>query len=282
MTPGLVRQNTSYQAQFDYPADLFGLKLERLVVEKHFNPEVGFMRRSNFRRSFAEVHYSPRPKSMPAVRQFTFEGSIDYIRTADSGSLESREQLVSFETEFADSGRFEADIVALYDRVDEPFEISNGKWMPPGSYHFRHVELAYTLGRQRQANGQILVRRGSFYDGTITVLEVNAARIEATPQLSIEPGISVNVVDRPAGSFTTRLTRSRATFTFTPRMFLSGLVQHNSENNRISANVRLRWEYRPGSELFAVYSEDRDRHAGGFAQPRNRGIAIKINRLLRY
>ncbi len=272
-TPGLMRQNTSYQAQFDYPADLLGLKAEQLVVEKHFNPEVGFMRRLNFRRSFAEVHFSPRPRSMRAVRQFTFEGSIDYIRTADTGSLESREQLFSFETEFSDSGRFEADIVALYDRVDEPFEIAKGVTLPPGSYHFRHVELAYTLGRQRQANGQFMVRRGSFYDGTITVVELSAARIEATAQLSIEPGISVNMVDHPAGSFTTRLSSCRATYTFTPRMFVTGLVQHNSENNRVSANVRLRWEYRPGSELFVVYSEDRDRHSlADFTQPRSRGV----------
>ncbi len=71
-------------------------------------------------------------------------------------------------------------------------------------------------------------------------------------------------------------------YTFTPRMFVSGLVQYNSSNDRVSANVRLRWEYHPGSELFVVYSEDRDTHLAGFAQPRNRGVAIKFNRLFRY
>lgn len=169
-TPGLTNKSSSYQAQFNYPKDLYGAKVEQLVVERHFNPEVGFLRRSNFRRTFAEVHYSLRPKSMPAVRQFTFEGDVDYIRTADTGKLESREQLFSFEAEFRDSSRIECDIVALYERLDDPFEIADGVAIPAGGHHFEHIELAYALGKQRKANGQVLLRKGSFYNGNITVL----------------------------------------------------------------------------------------------------------------
>jgi len=103
-----------------------------------------------------------------------------------------------------------------------------------------------------------------------------------TPRLSVEPTVSFNHVSLPEGTFTSKLARTRVSYTFTPRMFVSGLVQYNSSNDRVSANVRLRWEYHPGSELFIVYSEDRDTRLVGFAQPRNRGIAIKLNRLFRY
>jgi hypothetical protein len=65
-------------------------------------------------------------------------------------------------------------------------------------------------------------------------------------------------------------------------MFVSGLVQANAENHRLSTNVRLRWEYRPGSELYVVYSDERDTAPVALAQPRSRGIAIKMNRLFRY
>ena len=37
------------------------VSLDRLVVEKNFNPEVGFLRRENFRRSFAQGRFSPAP-----------------------------------------------------------------------------------------------------------------------------------------------------------------------------------------------------------------------------
>ena len=282
-TQGLSDRDTSYQLQFDYPSDVYGLRVEQLVVERNFKPEVGFVSRSNFSRSFAEARYSPRPgPSMPAVRQFTFEASLDYTRTADTGQLETREQLVSFESEFADSGRFEFDVVDVHERLDDQFDISRHVGIPAGSYDSRHIEVAYTVAKQRPVNGSLTFRVGSFYGGDIRTVEVAGARIEATPQLSIEPSLSYSSVSLPQGSFRTSVSRIRTTYTVTPRMFVSGLVQFNSENQRISSNVRMRWEYRPGSELFVVYSEDRDTVNVDFTPPRNRGVAIKVNRLLRY
>ena len=35
-------------------------------------------------------------------------------------------------------------------------------------------------------------------------------------------------------------------------------MQTKWNSDTISSNFRLRWEYTPGSELFVVYSEDRD------------------------
>jgi Domain of unknown function (DUF5916) len=281
-TRGVSGRDMSYQLQFDYPSDVYGLRIEQVVVERNFNPEVGFVSRSNFNRSFAEARYSPRPASMPAVRQFTFEASPDYTRTADTGQLETREQLVSVETEFADSGRFEFDVVDAHERLDEPFDISRNVSIPAGSYDWRHVEVAYTVAKQRPVNGSLMFRVGTFYGGNIKAVELSSARIEASPQLSIEPSLSFSTVTLPEGSFRTAVPRVRATYTLTPRMFVSGLVQFNSENDRVSTNVRMRWEYRPGSELFVVYSEDRDTYHAGFTQPRNRGVAIKLNYLLRY
>jgi hypothetical protein len=280
-TPGQPRHDASHQLQFDYPSDVYGLRVEQLVVERNFNPEVGFSRRGNFARSFVEARFSPRPASLPAVRQFTFEASLDYILTEDSGQLETRQQLVSFESEFADSGRFELDVVDGLERIDEPFDIA-GLTIPAGSYDSRHVELAYTIARQRRVNGSLLFRAGTFYGGDIRTLEVSGARVEASTRLSFEPSLSVTRVAVPAGRVTTSLVRSRLTLTFTPRMFVSGLVQANAENHRLSTNVRLRWEYRPGSELYVVYSDERDTAPVALAQPRSRGIAIKMNRLFRY
>ena len=39
-------------------------------------------------------------------------------------------------------------------------------------------------------------------------------------------------------------------------MFVSGIVQYNSTNASVGSNLRLRWEYAPGSELFVVYTDD--------------------------
>ena len=57
-------------------------------------------------------------------------------------------------------------------------------------------------------------------------------------------------------------------------MFISGLVQYASADNVFSSNLRFRWEYQPGSELFVVYTDERDTtvtRLPGLAQPRIRG-----------
>jgi hypothetical protein len=68
----------------------------------------------------------------------------------------------------------------------------------------------------------------------------------------------------------------------TPMMFVSALVQYNSGTDRVNANVRLRWEYQPGSELFVVYNEQRDTLAPGFPDLANRSLIVKLNRLFRF
>jgi hypothetical protein len=65
-------------------------------------------------------------------------------------------------------------------------------------------------------------------------------------------------------------------------MFVSGLVQYNSSNSSFSTNLRFRWEYRPGSELFFVYNEGRDTLRSGFPELQTRTFVIKANRLLRF
>jgi hypothetical protein len=81
--------------------------------------------------------------------------------------------------------------------------------------------------------------------------------------------------------------RARADYGFTPLMFLSALAQYSSADRAVSTNVRYRWEYAPGSELFLVYTDERGTD-DPMAPPtlvrglRNRAFVVKVNRLLRY
>ena len=61
-TTNLTGDNESYQGKFDWVPDRYGIQAEFLKVGKAFNPEVGFLRRTDFTRSFASARFSPRPK----------------------------------------------------------------------------------------------------------------------------------------------------------------------------------------------------------------------------
>jgi hypothetical protein len=154
--------------------------------------------------------------------------------------------------------------------------------LPIGGYEFSNFIATYVFGTQRRASGSVTVDLGNFYNGTKTTLAVSRGRMMTAARLSLEPTLSLNWVNLIQGRFQNRLVGSRVTFTATPLMFVSALLQYNSASNALSANVRLRWEYRPGSELFVVYNEQRDTLAQGFPDLSTRAFIVKINRLMRF
>src|SRR4030095_7550894 len=67
-TEGRDGDNLSYRGLFDYVGDKYGVQAERLVVEPNFLPEIGFVRRTDMRRNFGMLRYSPRPQAAPTLR----------------------------------------------------------------------------------------------------------------------------------------------------------------------------------------------------------------------
>jgi len=280
-------KDTSYQGTFEYAADRYGVKVDHLLVEDNFLPEVGFLRRDNFRRTYVTGRFSPRPQTIESVRQFSLEGSIDYILTADRNHLETRQNIVAFQTEFESSDRLTFTATDNYELLVRPFvPPGSGFSIPVGGYSFSDALASYSIGQQRRINGTVGVRRGAYFDGDLTSVELSQGRIAVLPQMSVEPTVSFNWIDTPYGAFQTNLAVTRVNYAFNPRMFFSGLLQYNSASNSFGSNLRLRWEYSPGSELFVVYTDDRD-VTGGLRPDRgwdlrNRGFVVKFNRLFRF
>ena len=278
---GKEGNDLSYRGFFDYNADRYGLQVERLDVQPNFLPELGFLRRTDFRRNFALARFSPRPTSVPHVRKVTAQASLAY--TTNTGSrLDTREQVGTVQTEFTNSDVAAVSYTDTFDRLVRPFAIAPGIRIPPGAYNFHTTQLSYTGGQQRRYSGAVVYEFGPFYSGNRTSIALNAARLEVTPQLSVEPGLSANWVDLAEGSFTATVFRSRVTYTMTPRMFVSGIVQYNSTSTAVGSNIRFRWEYRPGSELFVVYTDEYNTDPIAASDPlRSRALVIKFNRLFR-
>ena len=286
-TAGAGNDDHSYRAELDYWGDRYGLQLERLVVGNDFNPEVGFLRREDFERSFGAFRFSPRPASIASIRKFSWEGRFDYI-TSRENVLETRQAQALFGIEFENSDQFAVEYTRSYEFLREPFRIAPDVAIDAGGYDFQDVRAALDLGRQRKFSGRLAVQHGSFYSGNKTTVEfglgggISSGRLELTPRFSLEPGVSLNRIDLREGRFTTTLVTTRTSFTFTPLMFVSALLQYNSAVNTASANLRFRWEYQPGSELFVVYNEQRDTLNPRFPRLENRAFVVKVNRLFRF
>ncbi|HDL19114.1 MAG TPA: hypothetical protein ENH29_08670, partial [Bacteroidetes bacterium] len=64
------RNNFAGNTGFNYESDLWKYSANILDIQKDFNPEMGFIRRTDIRRTQGKASYSPRPSFSKAIRQF--------------------------------------------------------------------------------------------------------------------------------------------------------------------------------------------------------------------
>lgn len=277
---GSANDRSSYRANLNWNADLTGLQLEHMFLGSQFNPEIGFLRRSAFRRNYAQARFSPRPARWRTVRKFYYEGSYDYFEDRD-GRPESREAQGAYRMELSNGDQWAVEYSRAFENLAAEFQVTPGVVVPTGEYRFQQTKLLYTSSPQRPISGTLTLTYGGFYGGTLRELTWRG-RLEFGPRFYAEPTVSLNRFATPFGDGDANIVSSRLTYTLTPRMFASALVQYQSASKAISTNARFRWEYQPGSELFVVYSDGRNTTGPGFPELDNRSLVVKVTKLFRF
>jgi hypothetical protein len=279
-TPDRTGDDSSYRGRFDYNADKYGLQAEYLTVGADFDPQVGFLRRTAFKRSFGSARYSPRP-SWRGIRKVYYEASVDYI-TDPQQRPESKSLQASYSMDLDNGDTWSLEGTRAYERLVRPFQAGKNVSVPIGEYTFDQLRGTYTLGPQRPVSGSITAARGGYYGGELTEVTWRG-RVELSRQFYTEPTLSWNHIDVPQGGANSNLFSTRATYTLSPRMFVSALVQYQTRVDSVTTNARFRWEYLPGSELFIVYSDGRTTlDSQGFPDLQNRSFVVKVTRLMRW
>ena len=272
-------QAASYMGQFRYDTDLIDVEVQRLYLGGDFNPGMGFIRRRDFTKNGGSFLFAPRPRSIEAVRQFEFEVEANNYERPD-GEMETREYTFDARAVFESSDRLMFDHTVTEERLLEGFDLSDEVAVPAGNYRFARTGVRVRMGSHRKVSGMFRYEFGDFFGGTRQ--EVSYwGRAELNQRFSLEPNISLNWITVPAGDVRAQVSRLRATYTVSPRSFLGALVQYNSAAQLISANVRFRWEYSPGSDLFVVFSSNRDGD-DGLTGLSDRAVVVKFTRLFRF
>ena len=93
--------------------------------------------------------------------------------------------------------------------------------------------------------------------------------------------VSLSMPIRRLKNGVAKVLTGRFIYMFDPRTFASALVQYNSDDGTMAVNARFRWEYRPVSDLFVVYSDGRNTLERGFPTLQNRALTIKLTRFFR-
>ncbi len=269
----------SYMGQFRYDTDLIDVTAERLYLGGDFNPGMGFVRRRDFTKNGGSFQVAPRPRGIEAIRQIELKAEVNNYDRPD-GELETREYRFDASAILESSDRLMFDHTITDERLLEGFELSSDVAVPAGDYRFSRTGVRIRMGSHRRVSGFLRYEWGNFFGGTRQEVSY-MGRAEVNQRFSLEPNISLNWIEVPGGEVRAQVSRLRVTYTVSPRSFLGALVQYNSAAELYSANVRFRWEYSPGSDLFVVFSTNRDGN-DGLSGLSDRALVVKFTRLFRF
>ncbi len=247
----------AYRAFIAYLNDKFTVFASTQQSPAPFNPEVGLMLRTNFRESFAEVAFKPRPKKhFKWIRQFEFIPlGITYTQyddTRDMQSFEYKLQFVGFETRKGE--RFTIDSRWVAEGLISDFEITKKITIPIGTYEWQqwNAELRTFRGRRFSIISKFVY--GDFYDGTSTQTR-NELLWRTSKFFNISLRHEWNNVHLPEGKFYTNLIGSRIEYAVNPNVFGSFLTQWNNSQEEFNFNFRLHIIPKIGTDFFVIVNQ---------------------------
>lgn len=223
-------------------------------LQENFNPEVGFVMRTDFRHYRGAFHLYPRPKPNRLIRQFEIRTILRYSMDPQNRQL-SRDDHYGFYIYLHDGSRVTIARNFYFERLDEPFGFRRDVIVPRGSYFDRDYFMSYSSNRSAFLATTLSLRTGTFWKGDKTTFNGSVFVINA-PHLNTSFNYSYNRIRLPAADFDTHLGGLKIDYSFGPRAFLNIFVQYNSDARKWLTNLRFWLIHRPLSDIFFVFSDD--------------------------
>ncbi len=186
--------------RINFPNDLWRVHCSYREFGDNYDPAVGFNPRNGFRRVQPSAYYSPRPKSISFIRQFSFGPMFEYLTDLENQLLTRRLELTLLDIRFESGDSVDFKMSSRYERLDEEFEISDGIVIPVDVYTFNDFEVSFESARQRAVSTDIEYLRGRFWSGDRTGLELGLT-VRPASGIRLSADWEQNKVSLPEGEF---------------------------------------------------------------------------------
>jgi hypothetical protein len=252
-TPGLVGGQSDVGGSLNFRSNLLDFVAERYKIGRNFNPEVGFLERNNSLSDYVDGNFKLRPR-IRGVRELNFESFLFHAPDS-SGQLQTQEWQATFRALFNNGAYTDDDIVDNFvQRITTPFNLYKNIYIPVGYYRWTQHQLSYGSAEDRRFTWNLYDRFGGYYGGRLNEARVRGT-YRASEHLSVSLGEQWNRFQLPQGNFSIVFGDLETDYAFSRFLMLSTLVQMNTANAQgASANIRLRWNYRPDSDFFIIYT----------------------------
>ena len=252
-TRGLTGNNVAVGGRVTYANNWFNLYAGHGETQGNFNAEMGFIQRVDDKPSIVQVNLTPRPH-FAGLREVDIGAGWDY-HASGAGKLMSQEITPSILALFQNGASINAvPYDQLYQFLPSPLHLYKNISVPAGGYRFSSHTIAVTSPGNHRITYTGTAQWGDYYTGTLNSFGVTA---EYRPNPHLDVGLN-DTLDRfrlPQGNFDIDLAGLQVSYAFNRELNATTFVQANTADTKaVSVNFRVRYTFRPDSDLYVIYN----------------------------
>jgi len=256
-TPDMEKDNAyAYRMEFARDTKQVSTSASYTEVGANFNPEMGYLKRENYRKWSGRIFTRFRPKNKLGLLEIRPHVNYDGYWKLD-GFHQSGRWHIDNHWEFRSGFEIHTGTNLVKEGVIEAFEISDSVFVSAGIYDDQEIQIMIMTNQAKPISFSSMNRIGGFFGGD-RINMTPTFKIRYKDKITSEFSSNYNKVTLPGGNFTTNLLRARITYAFSPKMYIQSLLQYNSRTDQWSMNGRFIWQQSAATGLYLVYNQTQD------------------------
>jgi hypothetical protein len=256
-TPEMDKDNAyAYRMEIARDTKQISTNASYTEVGASFNPEMGYLKRENYRKWSGRIFTRFRPENKFGLLEIRPHVNYDGYWKLD-GFQESGRWHIDNHWEFRSGFEIHTGTNLVKEGVIEVFEISDSVFVSAGTYDDQEIQIMIMTNQAKPISFSSMNRIGGFFGGD-RINMTPTVRLRYKDRFTSEFSFNFNKVNLPGGNFTTNLLRARLTYSFTPKMYIQSLLQYNNQSDQWSMNWRFIWQRSAGTGLYLVYNQVQD------------------------
>ena len=260
----------------------WSLRSASRTVGANFNPEVGYVRRTDFKQNLGTISYKFYPRG--GIIQ-THGPALDYdVLGNQQYGITDWDANILYEIAFRNTATFRMRLRRQFTYLFDAFDPSgtDGKELPADSkYWYNFVIASFNSDQRKPFFFELSTQSGQYYNGSRINLEGSMTyRFQPYGFVSLDFEYNRIRLPDPYNDANLYLVGPKIDITFSKSIFWTTFIQYNSQINNTNINTRFQWRYAPVSDLFIVYTDNyytdiTDRFID-FNAPKARALVVKL------
>ncbi len=232
----------------------FNYSLSYSQVDKSYKPGIGFESRHDFKSIGDRVSYAWFPKQ-EFFNYILFEIYAKAFYQGSTNHLESYFVTPQIHVETNKSSGFTLNYSRSYDHPQEEFKLNSAVTISPKKYYNNEINLTYHTSNVKLLRSDFTIKLGSFYEGKLFSATIKPEYV-VSKYLTLSGFYQYNKIRfTNSHDYISHLARLKIATSFNVKLSVNSFIQYNSVSKISNINLRLRYNFRDGNDLYFVYNE---------------------------